>query len=493
MIEVSVRVRLTAWYLAILAVTALGVIAASWWLSARSVDAATDSALRARVDGVRDFLENPDTVLSTESVRDEFREYAELTRGEALLGVVDASGTILCRPAVRGWTAIENATGGNEIAHDGRPADLWIGEAPFRVASRWIKARGRHYKVTVAAPMKDADAALARFHRLLALVLPVALLVAGAGGYWISRRALAPVDRMTSAVQAITLERLDRRLELPPAEDELRRLASTFNDMLARLQAAVGEMARFTADASHELRTPVTLMRTTAELSLRHKRSANEYRRALEDVLAHSEQMTGLLNDLLMLARTDAGIELRRPMEVDLADLAALTVREIQPGAAGRSVDVRIEEPRDACIVQGDRLSLRRLLTIVLDNAMKYTPDGGEVQVSLQQVAVGSGAAAVALTVTDSGIGIDPAEMPYLFDRFYRGVRARQRAPEGSGLGLAIARTIVEQHHGSIAVFAGNLVAGQHGCRVEVVLPLACDLLSGERPTAPLAVAAHMH
>ena len=150
------------------------------------------------------------------------------------------------------------------------------------------------------------------------MLLPGVIVLAGVGGYWISRRALAPVDQVTRAVQAITVQNLDQRLELPPADDELRRLASTFNHVLARLESAVADIVRFTADASHELRTPVSLIRTTAELALRHERAPEDYRTALAEVGSHTRHMSELVDDLLVLARTDAGIEPRETSPLDL-------------------------------------------------------------------------------------------------------------------------------------------------------------------------------
>ncbi len=488
----SIRARLTAWYVAILAVATLAMIGGSWWLSAESITQAADAGLRARVEGVRHFLEDPQTVLTTDALQDEFREYAELTRGEALLAVVDASGAVLCRPAVPGWARMEQRIADHATAGEVQSIDRHLGGFPFRVAASWIEARGHRYRVTVATPMQAADAAIERFHTLLILLVPMALLVAGAGGYWLSCRALAPVDRITAAAQAITIDRLDQRLELPPADDELRRLTVTVNDMLARLQSAVGEMVRFTADASHELRTPVALIRTTAELALRHPRPTSEYRQALEDVLAYSRHMTGLVSDLLTLTRADAGIEAAESAAVSLTAIAQDACIEIEPAARSRSVRVSLDTCDEDFMVNGDRRALGRLLAILLDNAVRYTPSGGDVHVRLRDVRGSDGRApAVALSVTDSGIGIDPAEVPRLFERFYRGVRARQCEPDGSGLGLAIARTIVERHHGSISIAA--VPGEQRGCCVEVILPQESDASSMSSRPAPARRAATVH
>ena len=488
MIGASIRARLTAWYVTVLAVATVTLTGASWWLSSQSAVRAADISLEARVEGVRNFLENPRTRLTVEGLQDEFSEYAELTRGEALLEVIDGAGVVLVRPSIPGWTEMADGETASANSSTVRPNDRILGTLPFRVATARVEALGRMYRVTVAAPMGPAYAALNRFHRWLLLLLPAVLALAGAGGYWVSRRALAPVDRMTRAVQAITVQSLDRRLEVPAANDELRRLASTFNDVLARLQSAVGDIVRFTADASHELRTPVSLVRTTAELALRHERTPYEYRVAFVEVLEHAKHMSALVDDLLVLARTDAGIETRGDTVFDLRDVAAETSREVAALADRRRVSLAVDIPCEPLIVRGDTVSLRRLLMILLDNAVKYSPCDGMVRVRMSRApAVGVEAAAAVLEVSDSGIGLDPAETPRLFERFYRGARARKQAPEGSGLGLAIARTIVERYNGSMTLEPAGGSNGRLGCRVQVSLPLDAAPLSDVQANAELS------
>lgn len=473
MIGASIRARLTAWYVAVLAVATLTLTGASWWLSSQSVVRAADISLEARVEGVRDFLENPRTRLTVEGLQDEFSEYAELTRGEALLEVIDGAGVVLVRPSIPGWTQMADGDAATANASNVRPNDRLVGKLPFRVASAHVEALGRMYRVTVAAPMGPAYAALNRFHRWLLLLLPAVLALAGAGGYWVSRRALAPVDQVTRAVQAITVQSLDQRLEVPAADDELRRLASTFNDVLARLQSAISDIVRFTADASHELRTPVSLVRTTAEVALRHERTPQEYRAALTDVLDHARSMSALVEDLLVLARTDAGIEPRETARLDLRDIVSEAGREIAELAKVRAVNVCVNTPAEPLTVKGDRLSLRRLVLILLDNAVKYSPSGNKVDLRVSgERTARDGTGFAVIEVTDSGIGLDPTEASRIFERFYRGARARQHAPDGTGLGLAIAQTIVDRYCGSITLSPSGDTNGGGGCRVEVQLPL---------------------
>ena len=248
-----IRARLTAWYTAIFAAATIALAVASFYLVARSAREAADAGLHARIAGVSGFLSDPETSIGTEDLREEFAEYAELTQGEALLEVVAADGTVLTQPTARGWTDMVRTVPPSEAPSDARATDWTVGGLPFRAMSARVVSRGRTYVVTVAAPMQSSYAALERFGRLVVFLVPLLLLAAGVTGHWVSRRALVPVDRLTRAVHSITLHSLDERVEVPPADDEVRRLAVTLNDMLERLQHAVGDVVRFTGDAAHEL------------------------------------------------------------------------------------------------------------------------------------------------------------------------------------------------------------------------------------------------
>ncbi|HUL73168.1 MAG TPA: ATP-binding protein [Vicinamibacterales bacterium] len=466
----SIRVRLTAWYLAVLAPATLALAGGSWWLARRSMTDAADRTLTARLEGTRDFLAGMAREgLSRADMEEEFGEYIELSRGEALLDVREASGRVLSQPSLAGWSALGDDT---SFASSGAPAfaDRAIGAEPYRAAGATLGAGNATYRIVVASPARAGHDALRRFAWILAALVPGVLLAAGLGGYWIAGRALAPVDRMTRTVQETTLRNLDHRLDVPPADDELRRLATTFNEMLARMQAGVADLTRLTAEASHELRTPVSLVRTTAEVALAQPRSADEYREALSDVLGHAERMSSLVGDLLALARADAGVESGETVPVDLAEVVRDAARHFEAAATQRSLSLTVSAPAPV-VVPGDPESLRRLLVILLDNAVKYTPSGGRVDVRL-----GAADGAAVIHVTDTGIGVDPAERARVFDRFYRGAAARQRAADGSGLGLSIAKTIVERLRGTIALAAGP---SGRGCDVVVRLPAVSSQQEG--------------
>jgi two-component system, OmpR family, heavy metal sensor histidine kinase CusS len=460
--RLSLRVRLTVWYLAVLAPAMMALAIGGWWLVRRSLIAAADANLAGKIEGVRHFVENAEReALTPEGLRDEFLEFAQLTSGDTFLEVTGADGEIFCRPALTGWITLSSLA---NAGHTRVSPDQIIGTQPFRVATGVVPARDNRYHVLVAVPMEQTFEALRRFRWALLLLMPSVVVAAGAGAYWITGRALAPVDRMTQDVQAITVHSLERRLNVPVSDVELQRLAATFNEMLSRLQAAVSDISQLTADASHELRTPVTLVRATADVALTRERSPAEYREALQDVLTHAERMSALVDDLLALARVDAGVEPRESASTDLVDVARTAAADVRAAVTRAGVNLDLEVPDAPVPVAATSESLRRLLLILLANAIRYTPSGGRITIRLEPgQAARPGAAA--LHVIDTGIGIDPAERPHVFDRFYRGAAARAIAADGSGLGLAIAKAIVSRLGGTIAV--GATPPGG-GCHIQV-------------------------
>jgi heavy metal sensor kinase len=461
----SIRARLTGWFVAVLVVTTTTLAAAGVWLARQSVDGAADATLQAQFDGVHQFIGATSSRLSHEDLVDEFHEYAELTLGRALLQVSDANGLDLCKPTTPGWDAFVAALGVGPRERDGIPTfrSMPIGQEPYRAAAVVMDVDHRRFRVTGAVPMASAEDTMRRFEWVLAGLLPGVWLIAAVSGSLISRRALVPVDRMTREVQAMTVRHLDRRIDVPAADDELRRLAVTFNDMLARLEGAVAEMARLTGEASHELRTPVALIRATAEVALSRERPAGDYRQALADVLEHAERMTDLVGDLLLLARADAGVEAPETGPVDLDQIATAAARQAEAAAVQHGLAIEVEAD-EAGEVQGRADALARLCAILIDNALKYTNPGGTIRIHTARQAPGA-----VLEVVDTGIGVPPEERERVFDRFYRGASARERV-DGSGLGLPIARSIVTRHHGTIELMAGP---GGAGSTVRVWLPWA--------------------
>lgn len=322
---------------------------------------------------------------------------------------------------------------------------------------------------------------MARQHFLwtLAALVPLALALAGTGGWLLARRALRPVDQMTTTARRIEAEHLGKRLDGAEVDDELGRLARTLNEMLARLEAAFAQVRRFSADASHELRTPLTVIKGEIEVALRSPRDSAEYQRVLASALEVVESMTRLVDDLLLLSRVDAGALRWEAEPVELDRLVEEAAKEGEILGRGKQVQMKILglEP---LIVRGDGQRLKQLLRNLVDNGVKYTPPGGQVTLALRQGPAVSPPLAdrsptphegawAEIIVRDTGIGIPPEALPRIFDRFYRVDPARSREIGGAGLGLCIAQTIAEAHGGRIDV---ESTPGA-GSTFTIVLPLA--------------------
>lgn len=312
--------------------------------------------------------------------------------------------------------------------------------------------------VQVAQSIEPIQATLNQLLLALLIAIPALVLLAGGGGYWLAARALAPIDTITRTAQRLSAEDLHARLNLPPGDDEVGRLASTFDGMLARIDAAFAHERRFTADASHELRTPLTAMQAIISVTRDRRRTPAEYEQALDDLGGATDRLRGLVEDLLRLARGEPATSASH-QSIDLGDLLIDIGETLRPLAESRDLVISVAADRQA-VVEGDRDSLIRLFVNLVDNAIKYT-ERGEVRVAVRRHPE-----QVIVTVADSGIGIAPEHLPDIFDRFYRVDSARSGG--GSGLGLAIAQEIVRAHNGSIAVTS---TLG-HGTTMTVSLPL---------------------
>jgi heavy metal sensor kinase len=314
-----------------------------------------------------------------------------------------------------------------------------------RALTRDVNVRGDRYAYSLWRSLDDADGALADLQRVLTLLVPAFLLASVAGGWLLSRRALRPVDDLTAAARRISLSNLSTTLPVPKHADELQRLAQAWNEMLARLDEAARKLRKFTADASHELRTPVGLIRTTAELALRQKRAPEEYEASLRRIQEESQELTGVLESLMELARADNGSARFAHASMDLGALLLELKPQVEPLISNAGLTLSLQTPPQKLPVAGDRSALRRLVILLLENAVKFTPSPGRVSLRATRTAE-----AVTLEVEDTGIGIEPAELPHIFDRFYQVEDAR--SGRGAGLGLSIAQWIVEGHQGRIDV-----------------------------------------
>jgi signal transduction histidine kinase len=309
--NLPLRARLTAWYFAVLIVS----FASLAWISdygfRRSILTTVNDASRANLESIRSVLLRT-APQGMYEVKDELNEMAGLWAGGALLEVADEQGSLIFQSP-----AFQHAYPPLPLANGQEPIFFTtnLDHVQYRIAISMIDAGGQKFRVRAAVSTEPLDQALDRFRLILKLTLPLLVIVASLGGYWLSRRALAPVDEIIKTARGIGVQNLSGRLAVPGPQDELRRLTETLNDMLARIEISFKRITQFTADASHDLRTPVALIRTSAELALRRSRSEEEYREVLTRILGTSVETTHLIENLLTLARADAGageLELRR-------------------------------------------------------------------------------------------------------------------------------------------------------------------------------------
>jgi signal transduction histidine kinase len=272
------------------------------------------------------------------------------------------------------------------------------------------------------------------------------------------------VDRITKDARAIRAGNLSARLAMPRARDELGRLTETLNEMLERIEADVKRIVQFTADASHELRAPLTLIHTAAEFSLRRERSREELVDAMRKIVRESDRTSRLVDDLLLLARADSQADSLRLAPTDVSSTGREAAELATSLAQAKNIEISSQIPREALVMDADEKLLEQLWLILLDNAVKYTPEGGRINFAMRPVN-----SHLETTVSDTGIGIAPHDLPYVYDRFWRADKVRARAAGGAGLGLAIARWIVQTHRGEIVI---DSELGR-GSEVKVRLPLA--------------------
>jgi len=455
----SISLRLTAWFSSVLFAGLAMFGAAMWFHLKDTLTSGRNRTLERRIQRLTDLLRETRADSPAERAR-KFQAFADATGG-GLIEVFQTDGLRALpspTPAAQAfpWPPLEpsDADRFREVAYLGQP---------YRILAHPFVSPSQTFILCAAAPLEGNRTVLRTFTLGLLWAVPALLVVAALGGYTLSRRALQPVDRITAATRSLSVSNLSERLPVPHTHDELQRLSETYNAMLARLESAVAEIKRFTGDASHELRNPVSFVKTTAELALRNRQADPASRRAFEEIAAECDKATRLLRDMLTLARADAGNARLAFEPVDLADVVRTACQKARAHAAdyGHSLTAIVHHDRP-CTVYGDYSSLHRLLWILLDNAAKYTPAPGVIRVTLHATADRA-----TIAVEDNGKGISPAHLPHIFERFYRADPSRSEV-QGAGLGLSIAQWIAKVHQASLSVESRE----NAGSSFQMVFPL---------------------
>ncbi|MDQ6800345.1 MAG: ATP-binding protein [Acidobacteriota bacterium] len=464
-----IRLRLTLWYLLILTII-LGIVAAGVYGFVSSEESASvDRILRERVDAfARAYAGEANEQESEEALKEVARDFG---RGSADIFVYTSSARLLARSPMRllqvaDARAVPEIRAAIERALAGHASNITANDVRCVVAPIGGPGKPRYVFVSTES-LAGRRNALAVIRNAFTIVIPAALVIAAIGGYFLASRSLAPVAQMTDAASRIEAANLSERIAVANSTDELGRLAAVLNALFERLERSFQQQKQLLADTSHELRTPVTIIRSEAEVTLSRQRSVDEYRHALEVIRSESSHLTSLIEGVLLLARADGQ---QTAIDVEAMDLGSVIEESVQ--ALRRVADARqiaLTCTTDGPMpMRGNAELLRRMLLNLLDNAIKFTNSGGHVRLDAHR----DGANDV-ITISDTGRGISPEAQGKVFDRFFRadGVRGRddnRETADGAGLGLSIARWVARAHGGDLRLLSSS----PGGSTFQAVLPV---------------------
>jgi heavy metal sensor kinase len=439
-VSLSIRARLTLWYSAVLALVLAATLAVFYLVHARHLRERFDAELVRSASLVARLVpEELDEGSDLEGAAGEALE--DIVMPGRMLAILDAEGRVLAGS----WPG-PPAVAERELRIDGLTTTVSAADGIVRRHQQRFRHGDTTYQVGASESLASLDHELAGVRRALLSIGLVALLLAAGGGFWIARGALRPVALLAIQAQSITARTPGQRLAPPNPRDELGALALSFNDLLARLEGVLSQQRQFMADASHELRTPVSVARTALEVTLgQPARPESEYRESLGIVAEQMRRLSRIVDDMFTLARSDAGGLPIAPRPLYLDELVADCVRSARLLGDPKGVAVECRGPEDVEL-SADETRLRQALMNLLDNAIRHTPRGGHVSVAVERLPD-----TLSVAVTDGGPGIPPADAGRVFQRFVR-LSPTRRDGEGAGLGLPIARTIVEAHGGTLVL-----------------------------------------
>ncbi|MDL1891869.1 HAMP domain-containing protein [Sphingobacteriales bacterium CHB3] len=470
----SIRTRLTVWYTLLVLVTLVAFGLAAYYYTRNQLSNNLDISLKSEVRWVKDFIspqaskvkpskqsidallrkksttfpqrfigpmlpESPETEEADEIWNHIFK-HSLVSQKKTFIQVEDKKGDVIYRNYSLGSDSL--------AAPDDLPLDTTIvvttllGGEQLRAAMY----KDQNFTILVAYSLSELGDVLENLFAIFLYLIPIAVALSVLGGLYLANKALAPVDDVTRRARKITAESLDQSIPPRDVDDEIGRLISTMNEMIRRLHGSFAQTRQFSSDASHELRTPLTIMRGEIELALRNEKTPTEYREILSSTLEEILRLKSIIDNLLTLGKADHGVLDLKLEEVHLDSLIKDLFDDSEMLAESKRIHVELKNAEPVTIV-GDKGRLHQLFLNIVDNAIKYTPQGGHVAISVQRQ---NGSALV--EVEDDGIGIPEQDIDKIFDRFYRVDKARSREMGGTGLGLSIAKWIAEIHRGTITV-----------------------------------------
>jgi heavy metal sensor kinase len=463
----SLRLKLTLWYVFILAILLIAFSSFLYLTLSKSLYRGVDNKLRSLAELIASESSSPLSKFGFGNIDQTLEASMSLRPVGKFIQVLDESGAIgrksdnlrnIQLPI--SLNALKNASMGLVTFETNRS----FGSTPLRIVTLPVSERDHTLRIVqVASSLEDVEDALNTLLLILLITVPSALIMASLGGQFLAHKALKPVDQITQTARLITSQNLNQRIPPPRVKDEISRLIETLNDMITRLDQSFRQVKQFSSDASHELKTPLTILRGEVEVALRKDRASEEYQKVLASNLEEIGRMTQIVDELLLLSRADSGeIQLSRK-EISLSEILREAIPHASLLARNKNLNIQAALPEGEVTILGDRLRIRELFLNLIENAVKYTEEGGSVRVELTRNNSGSHAgnwgerpheeqAFAEVRVVDTGIGISVEDQARIFDRFFRVDKARSREQGGSGLGLSICKWIVEAHQGRLSV-----------------------------------------
>jgi two-component system, OmpR family, heavy metal sensor histidine kinase CusS len=429
--------------------------------------------LQGREDRLVSLLKENKAKGVTEPLSEQLKNYALVTHEGNLFHIHNLDGSLLFPSEGIGkdWVLPSN----EDCAQPVFSSEI-LDKQPALVMCHIILLDGHMVRLHIGGSLDEENYILRKYRNALLLLMPGLLCLSSVSGYFLSRRALKPVDRMTRAALGIGIGNLSQRLPVPSAKDEIQHLAVAWNQLLSRLETAVSRLSQFSADASHDLRTSITVMLATAQLSLHRHRSEEEYRDALGKIVTECRTASTLLDALLSLAQSDNFVHEVAFKRINLCELVINGCRRVEDLAESSGILLDWHLPGEAVHIEGDELLLQRLLGILLDNAIRYTPQSGEIKTEVSLVANSA-----LVTVRDTGIGMSEDVRLHVFNRFYQADLRERKSKAGSGLGLSIGRWIADAHGAELTVES----IPQQGSVFQIKFPVKAMMSTPEPLASP--------
>jgi heavy metal sensor kinase len=463
----SLRFKLTLWYVLILGILLISFSTFLYFTLSNSLYRDVDNKLRSLAELVSSESSSPLSKFGFGNIDQALETSMNLKPIGKFIQVLDESGNIGRKSENLknvqlpiGLNALKNASKGLITFETNRS----IANTPLRIITFPVVENNHVTKIIqIASSLEEVEDALNTLFIILIITVPLALMVASLGGQFLAHKALKPVDDITQTARMITSQNLNQRIIPPKVKDEISRLIETFNGMISRLDQSFRQIKQFSSDASHELKTPLTILKGEVEVMLRKERTQQEYQQTLKSNLEEINRMSQIVEDLLLLSRADTGqIELNKG-DINLAEILSQVVAQMDMLARSKGLDLSASNNHRDIHIFGDALRIREMLINLIENGIKYTEEGGSVHISLQKEfppaeryrsdrSEREKERFVKIIVSDTGIGISREDQEKIFNRFFRVDKARSREQGGSGLGLSICKWIVEAHQGEIEV-----------------------------------------